>query len=102
MTRLHLNLLGGFEARPESGSSLTFRTQKAQALLAYLAVPPARRTAATSWRLCCGERCATSRRERACGRLSTTSGRISATPLELCGLRETRCCLILPRWTSMS
>ena len=40
MTRLHLNLLGGFEARPESGSSLTFRTQKAQALLAYLAVPP--------------------------------------------------------------
>jgi len=40
MTRLHLNLLGGLEARLESGSPLTFRTQKAQGLLAYLAVPP--------------------------------------------------------------
>jgi DNA-binding SARP family transcriptional activator/pimeloyl-ACP methyl ester carboxylesterase len=40
MTRLHLNLLGGFEARLEPGSPLTFRTQKAQALLAYLAMPP--------------------------------------------------------------
>jgi DNA-binding SARP family transcriptional activator len=38
MTRLHLSLLGGFEARLEHGSPLTFRTQKAQALLAYLAV----------------------------------------------------------------
>ena len=40
MTRLHLSLLGGFEARLEPGSPLTFRTQKAQALLAFLAVPP--------------------------------------------------------------
>ena len=40
MTRLYLNLFGGFEARLERGSPLTFRTQKAQALLAYLAVPP--------------------------------------------------------------
>ena len=40
MTRLRLNLLGGFEARLEPGAPLTFRTQKAQALLAYLAVPP--------------------------------------------------------------
>src|SRR5262245_1610098 len=39
MTRLHLNLLGGFEVRLEPGLPLTFRTQKAQALLAYLAVP---------------------------------------------------------------
>ena len=38
MTRLHLSLLGGFEARLEHASPLTFRTQKAQALLAYLAV----------------------------------------------------------------
>jgi DNA-binding SARP family transcriptional activator len=40
MTLLHLNLLGGLEAWLEPGSPLTFRTQKAQALLAYLAVPP--------------------------------------------------------------
>jgi DNA-binding SARP family transcriptional activator/pimeloyl-ACP methyl ester carboxylesterase len=40
MTRLRLDLLGGFEARLEPGSPLTFRTQKAQALLAYLALPP--------------------------------------------------------------
>ena len=42
MTKLHLRLLGGFEARLEPGPSLTFRTQKAQALLAFLAVPPGR------------------------------------------------------------
>jgi DNA-binding SARP family transcriptional activator/pimeloyl-ACP methyl ester carboxylesterase len=40
MTRLRLSLLGGFEARLEPGAPLTFRTQKAQALLAFLAVPP--------------------------------------------------------------
>jgi DNA-binding SARP family transcriptional activator/pimeloyl-ACP methyl ester carboxylesterase len=40
MTRLSLSLLGGLEARLESGSPLAFRTQKAQALLAYLALPP--------------------------------------------------------------
>jgi len=40
MALLHLNLLGGLEAWLEPGSPLTFRTQKAQALLAYLAVPP--------------------------------------------------------------
>jgi DNA-binding SARP family transcriptional activator/pimeloyl-ACP methyl ester carboxylesterase len=39
MRVLRLNLLGGFEARLESGAALAFRTQKAQALLAYLAVP---------------------------------------------------------------
>src|SRR5215510_1758003 len=39
MTQLHLNLLGGFEVRLEPGLPLTFRTQKAQALLAYLALP---------------------------------------------------------------
>jgi hypothetical protein len=39
-TRLSLSLLGGFEARLEPGLPLTFRTQKAQALLAYLALPP--------------------------------------------------------------
>lgn len=39
MTRLRLNLLGGFEVRLESGLPVTFRTQKAQALLAYLALP---------------------------------------------------------------
>src|SRR5882672_7287203 len=40
MALLHLNLLGGLEAWLEPGSPLTFRTQIAQALLAYLAVPP--------------------------------------------------------------
>src|SRR5258705_9358148 len=40
MALLHLNLLGGLEAWLEPGSPLTFRTQKAQALLAYLAVSP--------------------------------------------------------------
>src|SRR5262245_1105993 len=39
MTKLRLSLLGGFEARLEPSSRLTFRTQKAQALLAFLAVP---------------------------------------------------------------
>src|SRR5262245_23191783 len=39
MTRLRLNLLGGFEVRLDSGLPVTFRTQKAQALLAYLALP---------------------------------------------------------------
>jgi DNA-binding SARP family transcriptional activator/pimeloyl-ACP methyl ester carboxylesterase len=39
-SRLHLTLLGGFQARLEPGSPLTFRTQKAQALLAFLAMPP--------------------------------------------------------------
>jgi DNA-binding SARP family transcriptional activator len=39
MTRLRLSLLGVFEVRLEPGSPLTFRTQKAQALLAYLALP---------------------------------------------------------------
>lgn len=39
MTRLRLNLLGGFEVRLEPGLPVTFRTQKAQALLAYLALP---------------------------------------------------------------
>jgi DNA-binding SARP family transcriptional activator/pimeloyl-ACP methyl ester carboxylesterase len=42
MTRLRLNLLGGFEVRLEPGLPVTFRTQKAQALLAYLALPPGR------------------------------------------------------------
>src|SRR5262245_40297806 len=40
MSVLRLNLLGGFEARLDPGAPLVFRTQKAQALLAYLAVPP--------------------------------------------------------------
>jgi DNA-binding SARP family transcriptional activator/pimeloyl-ACP methyl ester carboxylesterase len=39
MTRLRLTLLGGFEVRPEPGLPVAFRTQKAQALLAYLALP---------------------------------------------------------------
>jgi DNA-binding SARP family transcriptional activator/pimeloyl-ACP methyl ester carboxylesterase len=40
MTPLHLNLLGGFDAWLEPGQPLTFRTQKAQALLAFLALSP--------------------------------------------------------------
>lgn len=39
MARLSLDLLGGFRARLESGEVLTFQTKKAQALLAYLALP---------------------------------------------------------------
>jgi len=38
--RLSLNLLGGFHARLEPGAPLAFQTRKAQALLAYLALPP--------------------------------------------------------------
>lgn len=39
MARLTLTLLGGFRARLDSGVSLALPTRKAQALLAYLAVP---------------------------------------------------------------
>ena len=42
MTVLTLNLLGGFDARLNAGRALTFRTRKAQALLAYLVLHPAR------------------------------------------------------------
>jgi DNA-binding SARP family transcriptional activator/tetratricopeptide (TPR) repeat protein len=40
MGQLILTLLGGFRARLESGTPLILPTRKAQALLAYLAVPP--------------------------------------------------------------
>src|SRR5688572_13110017 len=40
MARLTLTLFGGFRARLDSGAALTLPTRKAQALLAYLAVPP--------------------------------------------------------------
>jgi len=40
MTALRLTLLGGFEARLESGSAITFPRKKAAALLAYLALHP--------------------------------------------------------------
>src|SRR2546421_6641359 len=39
MARLSLTLLGGFQARLEPGSPLALPTKKAQALLAYLAIP---------------------------------------------------------------
>jgi len=42
MARLTLQLLGGFSVRLGSGQSLTLGTKKAQALIAYLAVPPGR------------------------------------------------------------
>jgi DNA-binding SARP family transcriptional activator len=42
MRHLTLQLLGGFSLRLEPGRSLTLRTRKAQALLAYLAVPVGR------------------------------------------------------------
>ncbi len=37
---LHLTLLGGFEARFESGAQIEIPTRKAQAVLAYLALQP--------------------------------------------------------------
>src|SRR5262245_59940992 len=40
MARLTLTLLGGFRARLDPGPRLALPTRKAQALLAYLAVPP--------------------------------------------------------------
>jgi DNA-binding SARP family transcriptional activator len=39
MARLSLTLLGGFQARLDPGPALTLPTRKAQALLAYLALP---------------------------------------------------------------
>jgi DNA-binding SARP family transcriptional activator len=52
--RLVLTLLGGFDARPHSGSPLALPTRKARALLAYLAVPlgrahPREKLAALLW-----------------------------------------------------
>src|SRR6266567_393752 len=38
--RLKLTLLGGFQAQLDAGAALVLPTRKAQALLAYLAVPP--------------------------------------------------------------
>jgi DNA-binding SARP family transcriptional activator len=40
MARLTLTLLGGFRAHLDPGAPLASPTQKAQALLAYLALPP--------------------------------------------------------------
>ncbi len=40
LARLHLTLLGGFDARMEQGKPLGLPTKKAQALLAYLAFQP--------------------------------------------------------------
>ena len=42
MTKLSLTLLGGFQARVECGPALSLPTRKAQALLAYLALPVGR------------------------------------------------------------
>lgn len=42
MARLHLELLGGFSARLEGGKACALPTRKAQALLAYLALPAGR------------------------------------------------------------
>src|SRR5688500_17831161 len=42
MGRVSLSVLGGFQARLEAGPPLTFRTKKAQALLAYLLLHPRR------------------------------------------------------------
>src|SRR5262245_46108183 len=44
MARLTLQLLGGFAVRLGSGQALSLGTRKAQALIAYLAVPPGRAT----------------------------------------------------------
>ena len=54
MTRLELTLLGGFRARLESGPPVVLPTRKAQALLAYLALPlgqahPRDKVAALLW-----------------------------------------------------
>jgi DNA-binding SARP family transcriptional activator len=40
MARLSLTLLGGFHARLDPGPALALPTRKAQALLAYLGLPP--------------------------------------------------------------
>ena len=40
MARLTLTLLGGFRAHLDPGAPLAFPTRKAQALLAYVAMPP--------------------------------------------------------------
>jgi DNA-binding SARP family transcriptional activator len=40
MARLAVSLLGGFQARLDSGPAVALPTRKAQGLLAYLALPP--------------------------------------------------------------
>ncbi len=40
MAVLHINLLGGFEARLASGAALSLKGRKTQALVAYLALSP--------------------------------------------------------------
>ena len=39
MSRLHLTLLGGFQARLQTGEVMSLPGRKAQALLAFLALP---------------------------------------------------------------
>jgi hypothetical protein len=46
MAPLRLTLLGGFQARYDSGAVLALPTKKAQSLLAYLALP----ARSSSWR----------------------------------------------------
>jgi len=91
MTRLDLSLLGGFEARLEPGPPLTFRTQKAQALLAYLALPPGQahrrdELAALLWGEMRDEQARTSLRQALYG-LRKTLG--ATTPLALRAEGET-------------
>jgi DNA-binding SARP family transcriptional activator len=40
MARVSVRLLGGFQVRLEAGAAIALPTRKAQALLAYLALPP--------------------------------------------------------------
>src|SRR5262245_461233 len=42
MARITLQLFGGFSIQPAAGPALSLGTKKAQALIAYLAVPPGR------------------------------------------------------------
>ena len=55
MPSLRVMVLGGFQARLASGATMRL-PKKAQALLAYLGIRPARATRATSSRPCCGAR----------------------------------------------
>ena len=67
MTKLTLEVLGGFRLQTDAGEPVPLTTRKAQALLAYLALHPGQ-APDQNLRSCCGATAAKHRRATACGR----------------------------------
>ncbi len=75
MTRLPLILLGGFQVRLGEGEPLGLPTKKAQALLAYLALPPGQAHPGDKLAVLLGARALTRAPERASAKAWPASGK---------------------------